>query len=243
MVVTLKNRAADDKQSEKLRERRKKKHTNAELLAILIGSGTPKKDAVTLMQEILSDCNDQLNTLSRMSLNELQSYCGIGEAKSITLKAACELGSRIRREEVVKRLKIQSAETIATYTREELAKHQRENCATYAQTIIADKYWEEAHVLLLNQRLELIKSHCISKGGISETSVDVRLILREALLATATHLVLCHNHPSGSPRPSREDDRLTENVKRACETMRLTLLDHVIVGDRLYYSYADEGRL
>ncbi len=219
--------AEEDRPREKLRDMGAEALTKAELLAILIGSGTQKKSAVELMQDILHDCRDNLNTLGKMSIRELTEYNGIGEAKAISILAACELGKRRQRETVVERLQIGSAQ----------------NIYEYMHTFMQDLDVEEAWVLLLNQNLKLIKSQRLSHGGISETAVDVRLILKEAILSNATVLALCHNHPSGGTRPSTEDDRLTQKVKAACETMRIHFLDHVIVTDGDYYSYRDNGRI
>ncbi len=219
--------AEEDRPREKLRDMGAEALTKAELLAILIGSGTQKKSAVELMQDILHDCDGNLNTLGKMSIRELTKYNGIGEAKAITILAACELGKRRQRETVGERLQISSAQ----------------NIYEYMHTFMQDLDVEEAWVLLLNQNLKLIKSQRLSHGGISETAVDVRLILKEAILSNATVLALCHNHPSGGTRPSCEDDRLTQKVKAACETMRIHFLDHVIVTDGNYYSYRDNGRI
>ncbi len=241
--MNIKNRAEEDRPREKLRDKGAEALSNAELLAIIIGSGTPEKDAVTLMQEVLSDCDDELNRLARMTIDDLTKYSGIGPAKAITIRAVCEIGKRIRRERVKERLILASSASISQHAKELHDSEVRKSCAEYMQTLVEDKYWEEAWILLLDQRMGLIKSVNISKGGLSETSVDVRLIIKEALKCNATNIVLCHNHPSGSPRPSREDDRLTEAVKRACDTMRLRLVDHIIIGYHNYFSYRDEDRI
>lgn len=219
--------ALEDRPREKLMQKGAEALTNAELLAILIGSGTPKESAVDLMKRILGDCNNNLNTLGKKSIHQLTEYKGVGEAKAITILAACELGKRRQREEAEKRHDIRSSQYIYDYM----------------LPLLQDSDVEEAWVLLLNQNMKLIKAERISHGGISETAVDVRIIMREALLNNATVIALCHNHPSGNARPSRDDDRLTETVKKACQTMRLHLIDHVIITDGAYYSYADEGRL
>ncbi len=219
--------AEEDRPREKLRDLGPEALSKAELLAILIGSGTPKKSAVALMQEILHDCGDNLNTLGKMSLHNLMQYNGIGEAKAITILAACEVGKRRQREKVEERVNLNSAE----------------NIYNYMHTFMQDLDVEEAWVLLMNQNFKLIKSQRLSHGGISETAVDVRLILKEALLCNATILALCHNHPSGGTTPSREDDKLTQRVKAACDTMRIYFLDHIIVTDGSFYSYRETGRL
>ena len=201
--------------------------SDAELLAILIGSGSPQESAVDLMKRVLSDCGNNLNTLGKKSVQELCEYNGIGEAKAITILAACELGKRRQLEKAQERERIDSA--VAIYE--------------HMHPLMQDLSTEEAWILLMNQDYKLIKTIRISRGGISETAVDVRIILKEALLCNATVVALCHNHPSNSTRPSNDDNRLTERVKRACEIMRIYLLDHVIITDGAYYSYREQGRL
>ena len=200
--------------------------SKAELLAILIGSGSPKESAVDLMKRVLKDCDDNLNTLGKMSLQELMDYNGIGEAKAVTILAACELGKR-RQEEEVKRENISCASDVYALL----------------HTKMQDLSIEQAWILLLNQNYKLINSVCISSGGISETAVDVRQIIRHAVLNNATVLALAHNHPSNNAKPSADDDRITQRVKKACEIMRIHFLDHVIVTDGKYYSYQENGRL
>lgn len=201
--------------------------SDAELLAILIGSGNNEESAVALVNRILDDCNRNLNTLGKRTLNELMQYKGIGEAKAVSILAACELGRRRAKEIPEERLAIDSAEAVYNLMHPQLQ----------------DKDIEEAWIVLLNQRFRLIKTRLISRGGITETAVDVRLILREALLANATVVALCHNHPSGNAKPSRDDDHLTDCVKKACDLMRIHLLDHVIITDGQYYSYHEHGKL
>lgn len=219
--------AEEDRPREKLVRLGAEALSNAELLAILIGSGSPKESAVDLMKRVLNDCKNNLNTLGKLSLRELCQYNGIGEAKAITILAACELGKRRQREEAEKRQSILSAADIYQYM------HPR----------MQDLDVEEAWILLMNQNAKLIRAERISHGGISETAVDVRVIIREAILNNATMLALCHNHPSNSVKPSSEDDRLTSSVKQACNLMRIHFLDHVIVADGAYFSYHEEGKI
>lgn len=200
--------------------------SKAELLAILIGSGTPEQSAVELMRTILHDCDDQLVRLGRMSIAELCRYKGVGPAKAITILAACELGRR-RESEGVEREVMNSASLIYRYFRQYLT----------------DTPVEEAHALFLDNQLRLIRSALIARGGINQTIVDVRVLLREALLARAVHLVFCHNHPSGHPEPSVEDDRLTTQIQSACTAVGIRFLDHLVFADTGYYSYAEKGRL
>ena len=219
--------ALEDRPREKLMAQGAAALTNAELLAILIGSGTPRMTAVELMILVLDDCNDNLNTLGKKSLADLMAYKGVGEAKPVAIMAACELGKRRQREKAEQRVSLGSAQAIYDYMR----------------TNMQDLDVEEAWVLLMNQNFKLIKPVRISHGGISETAVDVRVIMREAVLNNATVLALCHNHPSNNATPSGDDNRLTERVRKACEVMRLYFLDHIIVTDGQYFSYRESGRL
>lgn len=176
--------ALEDRPREKLMAQGPAALSNAELLAILIGSGTPKMTAVELMKLVLHDCNDSLNTLGKKTIAELMQYKGVGEAKAVTILAACELGKRRQRERAEERANLCSAQYIYDYM------HPR----------MQDLDVEEAWVLLMNQNFKLIKAVRISRGGISETAVDVRVICREAVLCNATVVALCHNHPSNNPR-------------------------------------------
>lgn len=219
--------AEEDRPREKLMRLGAEALSNAELLAILIGSGSTKETAVELMKRVLGDCSNNLNTLGKLSISELCRYNGVGEAKAITILAACELGKRRLQSEAEKRSDMGSSTAIYNYM------HPR----------MQDLDVEEAWALLINQNFKLIKAVRVSHGGISETAVDVRIIMREALLANATVVALCHNHPSNSTRPSSDDDRLTRAVAKACETMRIYFLDHLIITDGDYYSYRDNGKM
>ncbi len=216
-----------DRPREKLERLGSAALSDAELLAILIGSGSAKESAVDLMRRVLADCHNNLNTLGKKSVKELQQYHGMGPAKAITILAACELGKRRKDTEAEQRADLGSATAIYNYMHPKLQ----------------DLDVEEFHVLLLNQSYKLIKEVCISHGGITETAVDVRVIMKEAILNNATVLVACHNHPSGNLQPSSQDDNLTRSLKRACETMRIYFLDHVIITDGNYFSYHEQGRL
>lgn len=225
--ITIARWAEEDRPREKLMQNGPGVLSDSELLAILIGSGSTKESAVSLMQRILADCGNNLNTLGKMSLHELMRYNGIGEAKAVTILAACELGKRRHATPAAVRPDLGSASAAYDYM---LPKMQ-------------DLDVEEAWVLLMNQRFHLVKAVRLSHGGLSETAVDVRIVMREAILAGATVLTLCHNHPSGNCRPSGDDDRLTQKIRKVCETMRIYMADHIIVTDGCYYSYAEEGRL
>lgn len=201
--------------------------SNAELLAILIGSGTPEVTSVDLMRTILKDQGDSLRALGAMSRQELEKYNGIGPAKAVTIQAAMELGKRLMREAKGPKTHI----TCST------------DAYNYFRTHIMDIQYEECHLLLLNVKNQIMGHHLVSRGGISESTVDIRLILRHALVAGAPNIMLAHNHPSGNPMPSRQDDELTQRVGQACKTVSLRLLDHIVIGDDTYYSYADEGKI
>ena len=218
--------AEEDRPREKMATLGAEALSNAELLAILIGSGSTKESAVELMKHVLADCNNNLNTLGKKSIHELCTYNGIGEAKAISVLAACELGKRRQMESPEERPDLGTATRIYNHM----------------HPIMQDFDVEEFWVLLMNQHYRLIKKVRISHGGITETSVDIRIVMREAVLANATILAICHNHPSGNLSPSSADSELTRSVKRACEVMRIKFLDHVIITDGAYYSYHEEGK-
>lgn len=225
--LTITQWAEEDRPREKLMNLGAETLSNAELLAILIGSGSPRESAVELMKRVLSDCKNNLNTLGKLSITDLTSYNGIGEAKAITILAACELGKRRQVADILKRPTLNSANAIYNYMRPK----------------VQDKDVEEAWILLMNQKLDLIEAKCISHGGITGTAIDVRIILKEALLKNATAIALCHNHPSGNTSPSREDDNITTSVKKAADTMCIYFVDHVIVANQRFYSYREEGKI
>ena len=225
--LTIAHWSEDDQPREKLRDKGAQALSNAELLAILIGSGTPGVSAVQLMQEVLNGCNNNLNTLGKLTIRQLMNYKGIGEAKAITILAACELGKRRQQEKPEERPDLSTATRIYNHM----------------HPLLQDSDVEEFWVLLMNQNYRLIKKMCISHGGITEVAVDIRIIMREAVLANATILAVCHNHPSGSLRPSEMDNQLTSSLQQACHLMRIHLQDHVIITDGAYYSYHEKGRI
>lgn len=224
--LTINNWAEEDRPREKMVSLGAEALSNAELLAILIGSGSTKESAVDLMKRVLADSKNNLNTLGKMSIHELCQYNGIGEAKAITILAACELGKRRQMESPEERPDLGTATRIYNHM----------------HPIMQDLDVEEFWVLLLNQHYRLIKKVRISHGGITETAVDIRIIMKEAVLANTTILAVCHNHPSGNLKPSRQDDELTKSIKRACELMHIHFLDHVIITDGQYYSYHEQGK-
>lgn len=229
MKLNINQWAEEDRPREKMMRLGAESLSNAELLAIIIGSGSPQESAVDLMKRVLNDCSNNLNTLGKMSINELTSskYKGLGTAKAITIMAACELGKRRQKEKAEERVRLDSAMSIY-----ELMK-----------PMMQDLSEEEAWLLMMNQNFKLIKEIRLSHGGITETAVDVRLIVKNALLCNATVVALCHNHPSNNPHPSGDDDNITRRIAEACKIMRLHFLDHLIITDDNYYSYREEGRL
>lgn len=219
--------AKEDRPREKMIAKGAASLSDAELLAILIGSGSATESAVDLMRRVMDRCENKLNCLGKMEMHELRRFKGIGEAKAITIMAACELGKRRQKEEALERQQLDSSQAIYEFM----------------LPIMKDLPHEECWIILLTPALKVIDSVCVGKGGWTSTMVDVRIIMREALLHRASLLVLCHNHPSGRVIPSREDDSLTHKVKQAADIMNIQLIDHVIVADGGFYSYNDEGRL
>lgn len=225
--LTITQWAEEDRPREKMMLHGAAALSNAELLAILIGSGNTDESAVELMRKVLGNYHNNLNELGKASIEELCLYKGIGIAKAISILAALELGKRRKEESRKKRLTILSSKDVY-------------ECLF---TQMCDLLTEECWLLLLNQASRLIDKVRISSGGLTGTAVDVRCVLREALMKRASAIVLCHNHPSGSVRPSREDDVLTQQVSKAAQYMNIRLIDHVILTDGKFYSYADEGRI
>ena len=218
--------AKEDRPREKMADLGTEALSNAELLAILIGSGSTDESAVELMKHVLADCNNNLNTLGKKSIQDLTKYKGIGEAKAITILAACELGKRRQAESPEERPDLSTATKIYRHMHHLM------------QDLDVEEFW----VLLMNQHYRLIKKVKISHGGITETAVDIRIIFKEAVLANATILAVCHNHPSGNLTPSRADEELTKSIQKACELMRVYFMDHVIVTDGQYYSFHELGK-
>lgn len=219
--------AEEDRPREKMMLHGPSSLSNAELLAILIGSGNTEETAVELMRKILDDCHNKLGALGKLSVDELCRYKGIGPAKAVAILAASELGKRRKEEEPEERKQIRCSQDIYQSF----------------HPIMCDLSIEECWVMLLNQSAKVIDTLKVCQGGIASAQVDIRCVLREALLKRATAIILCHNHPSGSVHPSADDDRLTQALNQAAKTVNIRLLDHVIVSDGAYYSYTDEGRL
>lgn len=225
--LTITQWAEEDRPREKMMMHGASALSNAELLAILIGSGNAEESAVELMRKVLNDYHNTLNELGKASIDDLCRYKGIGSAKAISILAASELGKRRKEEAIKERVTILSSKDVY-------------DCF---YPLMCDLPTEEFWVLMLNQASKIIDKVKISAGGLSATAVDVRCILREALIKRASAIVLCHNHPSGNIRPSKEDDLLTRHVAQASECMDIRLVDHIILTDGAFYSYSDEGRI
>lgn len=223
--LTIKSWALDDRPREKLVSKGKAALSDAELIAILIGSGNRQESAVALSKRILQSVNNNLNKLSRLSVEELQVFKGIGEAKAISIITALELGKRRQFEEVSINPKITSSNS----------------AFKIMQPVIGDLAHEEFWVLYLNNANKVLEKHQISKGGLTATLVDVRLLCKRALELSAIGMIVCHNHPSGKLQPSNADKTLTQKIKQAAITLDITLLDHLIITEKAYFSFADEG--
>ncbi len=217
--------AEDDRPREKMMIKGRLALSNSELLAILIGSGTRKKSAVELAQEILSASKNNLRTLSKVSQIDLCKFDGIGEAKAITILAAMELARRRDQEPSDEKVKIKSSY----------------DAYNVLKSMMQDLYQEVFYALFLNQANQIIKIEFISKGGINSTVVDQRVIFKEALACGAVGIILAHNHPSGNLNPSENDIKITDNIRSTGKILEIQLLDHLIITDHGYFSFADNG--
>lgn len=223
--TSIKNWANDDKPREKLMLKGRNSLSDAELIAILIGSGNTKESAVELSRRILSSANDNLIELSLLSLKDLMKFNGIGEAKAITIIAALELGKRRRSAEARERKTITSSKDVFEQI--------------YALT--SDLHYEKFWVILLDQANKIIRTVEVSEGGITGTVADPKKIFKLALEGNACNIILCHNHPSGQLKPSDADIKITERMKKSGEILDIRVLDHIIIGADAYYSFNDEG--
>jgi DNA repair protein RadC len=224
---SIKQWSKDDRPREKLLSTGAENLSNSELLAILIHNGTRQKTAVDLAKEILKLGKDNLVELGKLSIKELMKIKGIGEAKAITIAAALELGRRRQASAPLEKHIVRSSGDIARYLQTRLKDHRHEVFA----------------VLFLNRANKINHFEIISEGGITGTVADPRIILRKALEEDAVNIILCHNHPSGSLKPSRLDEELTRKIKDAAMLFDISVVDHIIVSENGYYSFADEGLL
>ena len=225
--LTIKEWSVQDRPREKYAKNGAVALSDAELIAILLRTGNSAESAVDLAKKLLAVSGNSLNNLSDMSLRELSQIKGIGQAKAIALLTAFELGKRIRSEKVEESLQILNSRDVVNLMQDKIAYLDHE------------EFW----AIYLNQANRILQTCQISKGGISTTGVDTRIVMQEAVLNKATQIILCHNHPSGSVRPSRADIQLTEKLHHAAELMDLLLVDHIIIHKERYYSFAEEGRL
>lgn len=226
--LKIKEWAEEDRPREKLLAKGVMSLSDAELLAILIGSGNKDETAVELSQRILSSINNNLNSLGKLAIADfIQNFKGIGEAKAITIVAALELGRRRKSTDAESLPKIIASK----------------NVYDIFHSLLADLGHEEVWVLLLNKVNKVIKKTQINKGNTDNTLFDIRIILKEALINQASGIILCHNHPTNDPHPSIYDDEITEKLRISTQTMDIALLDHVIICDGDYYSYKDDNKL
>lgn len=224
---TIKNWAEGDRPREKLLQKGREFLSDAELLAILIGSGSKNESAVEVCKKILSKAGDNLNELGRFTVGQLMEVKGIGEARALTIIAALELGRRRRSSEALEKRKISSSSSVFELM----------------QPKIGELSHEEFWILYLNNSNKVIQEIPLSKGGITGTLVDVRLAFKQALQLSSTAVILVHNHPSGNLNPSSADKQLTQKFKTAGESLDIKVLDHLIITEKSYFSFADEGLL
>ena len=225
--ITIKDLSAEDRPREKLLEKGVDALTVAELLAILIGGGSTKQTAVELMQDVMNSCDGKLTRLSMMTVDELKEFNGIGDARALTILAAAEIGRRRALEDADKIKQFSTGQDVFDYM----------------QPRVRDLDHEESWAILLNNNASLLKLVHLSQGGRTETAVDSRVLMEKAILAKATCFILVHNHPSGKMIPSNADNDITRKVKQVGDIMNIRMLDHVIVSNKDYYSYAENGRL
>lgn len=223
--LSIKEWAVEDRPREKMLTKGIRALSEAELIAILIGSGTPDESAVEVSRRILASVNNNLNELGKKSISELQKFKGIGPAKSITIAAAMEIGRRRKESDPDEKPRITSSA----------------DAALIFKPLLSDLPHEEFWVLFLNRNNLVIDKMMVSQGGLTGTVIDVRLILKTALEKLACSLILCHNHPSGNLNPSEADKEITKKIKEAGKHMDIPVLDHLIIANDAYFSFADEG--
>ena len=221
----IKSWAEEDRPREKLLDKGRHVLTEAELIAILIGSGSKDETAVELSKRILSSVGNNLNELGKLTVQELNKFKGIGDAKAISIVAALELGRRRKETETTKREKIITSKDVFEIMKPSML----------------DLPHEEFWLLMLNRANSVIKRELISRGGVAGTVVDTKIIFKTAVMNYASSIIICHNHPSGNLKPSEADLKITKNIKEAGKIMEIPLLDHLIITENGFYSFADEG--
>jgi DNA repair protein RadC len=227
MSLKITDWAVEDRPREKLIQKGTSSLSDAELLAILINSGTKDKSAVDLGRELLGFANNNLNTLGKLTISDLKRLHGIGPARAVTIAAALELGRRRKLAEVQDVPQIKSSKDVADIF----------------QPLLSDLLHEEFWILFLNRSNKVINKMKLSQGGISGTVTDVRMVMKNAIEYLASGIIVCHNHPSGNLNPSESDSKITQKIKDAGNLMDIQLLDHLIISDKDYYSFADNGML
>ena len=201
--------------------------SNTELLSMIINRGAGTTDSLSQARQLMNIADGSLSNLAKLSMDEMQVVQGIGDCKALAVLAAIELGKRRALERMPTKPDLGSSLAIYNYMLPQMA----------------DLKVEQAHAIFMNQNFRLIKSVKLSQGGITETSVDIRILMREAVLSGATIMAFVHNHPSGNTQPSKADDVLTQQIAKASQIMRIFFMDHVIITDGSFYSYHDKGRL
>ncbi len=225
--LSIKNWSEEDQPREKLMAKVRQILSDAELLAILIGSGNRSESAIELCKRILNDSQNNINQLAKLSVNDLMKYRGIGEAKAISIVAALELGRRRKSEAVLDKVQVTSSQHLYEYIK----------------PVLEDLPHEEFWIVLLSRANKIIGKQLIGRGGISETTADIKLIFKKSIESLASAIILAHNHPSGNLKPSQSDLNLTKKIKDAAKLFDISILDHLIIGDGNYYSFNDEGVL
>ena len=227
MSMRITDWAVEDRPREKLLQKGTSSLSDAELLAILISSGTKEKSAVDLGRELLGMVNNNLNSLGKLTISDLRKLHGIGPARAVTIAAALELGRRRKLAEVEEVLQIKCSKDVAEIF----------------QPLLSDLSHEEFWILFLNRSNKVINRMKLSQGGISGTVTDVRMVMKKAIEYLASGIIVCHNHPSGNLNPSESDSKITQKIKDAGNLLDIQLLDHIIISEKDYYSFADNGLL
>ncbi len=217
--------ALQDRPREKLMVQGRQSLTDAELIAILIGSGSTKETAVELAKRILNSVDNNLHLLGKQSISDLMKFKGIGEAKAISIVAALELGRRRKLSDVLEKKQIKKSQDVFALM----------------HPLLSDLPHEEFWVIFLNRKNDVLDKQKIGQGGIHSTSVDIRLIMKAAIDKLAVAIILCHNHPTGNLKASKADISLTKQIVNAAEILEISVLDHLIIGEKKYFSFKDEG--
>jgi len=226
--LTIREWSEDDRPREKMLRKGTSSLSDAELLAILIGSGNRDESAVELARRIMRECDDNINELARLTIADLcKKFKGIGEAKAITIKAALELGKRRKTSDFLERKQILSSRDLFEVF----------------EPLLIDLVHEEFWIVFMNGANKVLSTHKLTQGGIQQTIVDVPLLLKMSLERLAQSIAVAHNHPSGQNKPSSEDENITRRIKQGCDAIGIRLLDHIIVARGKYYSFADDGKL